>query len=152
MAHLAEHRAPTRSLPSPACNKRTRKTRAPITGYLITYAGSHRGGGAPAAAAQGAFLALLGHFLFPQAPSLALQQGLKGPWSLPCLTPCLSFPPDEMKWMLAIILPTVMETRHVHGELEQQAGLVSCQVLAFQRGRSDKKKRRGGFISSLVQD
>lgn len=123
--------------------KRTRKTHAPIIDYLITHAGSHRGGGAPAAAARwGAFLALLGHFLFPQVPSLTPQQALKGPWSLPCLTPCLSFPPDEMKWMLAIFLPTVMETRHVHGEPEQRAGFVSCPVLAFQPGRSGKKKKK----------
>lgn len=48
------------------------------------------------AAALGTFLVLLGHFLFPQAPPLALQQALNN-LSLACLTPCLSFPPAEMK-------------------------------------------------------
>lgn len=104
------------------------------------------------AAALGTPLVLLGHFLFPQAPSLALQQALSNP-SLTCLAPCLSFPPAETKRALATFLPTAMEIRHE--EPEQQAGLVSHQGLAFQPGRSEKfklKKRQEGFISFLAQD
>lgn len=138
------------SCPQPAIpclrrgHKRAHKSHAPVIDYLITHAGSHRGGSPPPAA----LLPLLGHFLLPWAPSLALQHASKGAWS----TFCLSFPPDEMKRMLAILLLTVMETRHAHRAPEQQAGLICCYVLAFQPGRSGKKTRREGFISSLVQD
>lgn len=40
-----------------------------------------------------------------------------------------------------MFLLTGMETRHVQGQPEQRAGLVSCRVLAFQPGRSGEKKK-----------
>lgn len=62
-----------------------------------------------------------GAFLMSPGSFPGSAQALKGPWSLPCLTPCLSFPPAEITWMLAAFLPATMEIRRM-----QQLGLISC--------------------------